>query len=378
MARLARTVKSNKPPMARRAFDEKFAAAFRLSPAAIIITSLADGRCLEVNDAFTRITGYTREEAIGRTALELGVWENPADRNKLIEAIRQAGRIHDWEFAFRHKTGRRGIGLVSAEVIDLAGEPYLIMMVQDITQHKPAADTPHTYANNLQARNEELAVFAHTVAHDLKSPLGNIIGFIEWLQLRPEMPADERQNYIDVIARNATKMDNILDELLLLACMRQGDVESMPLDMARIITEAQQRLRFMIAETRARICAPPAWPIAIGYTPWVEEVWLNYLSNAIKYGGQPPLVALGARVQPDGRVRFWVSDNGRGLTADDQMQLFNQFTRLTEISIEGYGLGLSIVRRIVERLGGEVGVESDGLPGHGSVFYFTLPDAASA
>ncbi len=371
MARLVRAVKSNKPPMARRAFDEKFAAAFRLSPAAII-TSLADGRCLEVNEAFTRLTGYTREEAIGRTALELGVWENPADRNKLIEAIRQAGRIHDWEFAFRHKTGRRGTGLVSAEVIDLAGEPCLIMMAQDITQHKPAADTPQTYANDLQARNEELTAFAHSVAHDLKSPLGNIIGFIEWLQLRPEMPADERQNYIDVIARNATKMDNILDELLLLARMRQGDVESMPLDMARIITEAQQRLRFMIAETRARICAPPAWPIAIGYAPWVEEVWVNYLSNAIKYGGQPPVIELGCDLAPNNVIRFWVCDNGSGIAPEAHQHLFTPFSQLSEARATGHGLGLSFVKYIVEKMGGTVDARSSQ---SGSTFSFTLPAA---
>jgi signal transduction histidine kinase len=97
------------------------------------------------------------------------------------------------------------------------------------------------------------------------------------------------------------------------------------------------------------------------------------MSNAIKYGGQPPRVELGADVASDGMIRFWVRDNGDGLTKAEQSRLFVPFTRLSQASVEGHGLGLSIVQRIVEKLGGAVGVESEGAPGRGSVFYFTLP-----
>ena len=118
---------------------------------------------------------------------------------------------------------------------------------------------------------------------------------------------------------------------------------------------------------------PDHWPIALGYSPWIEEVWVNYISNAIKYGGRPPRVELGATVQADGMVRFWVRDDGSGLTPAEQAQLFVPFTRLNKTPAKGNGLGLSIVRRIVEKLGGQVGVESEGLPGRGCVFSFTLP-----
>jgi signal transduction histidine kinase len=105
----------------------------------------------------------------------------------------------------------------------------------------------------------------------------------------------------------------------------------------------------------------------------VEEVWANYISNAIKYGGKPPRIELGAGPQPNGTVRFWVRDNGHGLSIEDQRRLFGEFSRLSEGQVEGHGLGLSIVRRIVTKLGGEVGVESQ--IGQGSMFYFTLPAA---
>jgi len=118
-----------------------------------------------------------------------------------------------------------------------------------------------------------------------------------------------------------------------------------------------------------------AWPEAMGHAPWMEEVWVNYLSNGCKYGGRPPRLELGGENLFDGQVRFWVRDNGNGVALDDLMRLFTPFTRLDQVRTRGHGLGLSIVRRIVEKLGGQVGVSSEGVPGHGSVFSFTLPAA---
>ena len=122
----------------------------------------------------------------------------------------------------------------------------------------------------------------------------------------------------------------------------------------------------------------------LGHPAWVEEVWVNYISNACKYGGidgQPPRIELGA--DPIGSentagitvFRFWVRDYGPGIAPEDQARLFTPFTRLDQVRVRGYGLGLSIVRRIVEKLGGEVGVQSDGVPGAGCEFSFTLPAA---
>jgi two-component system sensor histidine kinase/response regulator len=133
----------------------------------------------------------------------------------------------------------------------------------------------------------------------------------------------------------------------------------------------------MVEEYQAKLVMPNSWPAALGYGPWVEEIWVNYISNAIKYGGQPPRVELGATRQIDGMIRFWVRDNGPGLTLDQQNKLFTPFTQLGQVQTEGYGLGLSIVQRIVGKLGGQVGVESAAVPGRGSVFSFTLPAVKS-
>lgn len=226
----------------------------------------------------------------------------------------------------------------------------------------------------LQARNEDLDAFAHTVAHDLKNPLAAIVTTTESLA-SPRLSAQTRQEFQLGIKEAAFKMGNIIDDLLLFAEVRKSDVPMEPLDMGTIINNAKDRLSSTIREKKAEIIMPVEWPIALGYCHWVEEVWVNYLSNALKYGGEKPLIEFGAKLQSDGEIRFWVRDNGPGLTVEEQSRLFTPFTRLNQLRATGHGLGLSIVRRIVEKLGGQVGVESE--VGKGSVFYFTLLKAST-
>ena len=228
----------------------------------------------------------------------------------------------------------------------------------------------------LQARNEDLNAFAHTVAHDLKTPLGVITGYAAVLVEDPstELGLDEEvQRCLQAIERSGRKMSNIIGELLLLAEIPRTEVQAVPLDMALVVDEAWQRLAHMVEESQAEIIRPDTWPVVLGHGPWVEEVWVNYLSNGIKYGGQPPRLKLGATVQEDGMVCFWVRDNGPGISSEDQPRLFAPYTQLDLVRATGHGLGLSIVRRIVEKLGGQVGVESE--VGQGSKFTFTLPGA---
>jgi len=190
-------------------------------------------------------------------------------------------------------------------------------------EKRQADEALRQYATELKARNEELDAFTHTVAHDLKNPLNNVINSAELLTQGDATLLDEtRQECLQTIVRSALKMGNIIDELLLLAGVRRTEVVTEPLDMAGIVAEARLRLVHLIGDTQADIILQDAsaWPVARGYGPWVEEVWVNYLSNALKYGGQPPRVELGADPLSipltsggeEGRdmVRFWVRDNG--------------------------------------------------------------------
>ena len=225
---------------------------------------------------------------------------------------------------------------------------------------------------DLQNRNAELDAFAHTVAHDLKNALNTVMGHAELLaEDLLTTPVEALIPSVRSISRMGRKMNNIIEELMLLAGVRKQLITLAPLDMAKIVTEACERLEYMLHDTHAEVSVPSHWPIALGYGPWVEEVWVNYISNAVKYGGQPPHIELGTTLEANGLVRFWVRDNGAGLSVEEQSRLFAQFERLENARATGHGLGLSIVKRIVEKLNGQVGVSSQ--PGHGSEFSFTLP-----
>lgn len=217
---------------------------------------------------------------------------------------------------------------------------------------------------------EELDAFARTTAHDLKNPLYQAIVSSEVLREQCEnLSPDERHYYLTVITNAMRKMQTIIDSLLLLARVRDEEVKPVPLDMASIVAEAIARLSLIAKEHQAEIIYPNEWPAALGYAPWVEEIWANYISNAIQYGGSPPRVELGFDKPEGDTIRFWVRDNGPGISPEDQAKLFKPFARLDKS--RGHGLGLSIALRIAERLGGTAGVQSE--LGGGSQFYFTLP-----
>lgn len=245
----------------------------------------------------------------------------------------------------------------------------------------------------LEKRNAELDSFSRMVAHDLKNPAGVILRIAEILEsqcVKGTVVTKEQIVWLTKIALLSQKLLKITDALLLLAGVsRSTGVEIQRLNMSSLINQVlNQRLAEVLKQCSGEVVMPKRFPLAQGYAPWVEEIWFNYLSNGLKYGGQPPRLEVGADeippsspVEKEGRsggesgseggfIRFWVRDNGQGLTPEMQAKLFIPFTRLHS-GFEGQGLGLSIVRQIAEKLEGSAGVESN--EGLGSLFYFTLP-----
>jgi two-component system, sensor histidine kinase and response regulator len=249
--------------------------------------------------------------------------------------------------------------------------------IRDITARQQTEAALSQSLTDLRERNAELDAFAHTVAHDLRNPVHLTLGYAELMaKYYSTMSDEECQQSLDIIVLTGQKMGKIIDELLLLAELHKSEVEARPLDMVSIVAESVGRLTDDIKGTQAEIVWPgaPEWPAALGYGPWVEQVWVNCLSNALKYGGTPfiaPRIELGAALEPDGMGCYWVRDHGPGITPETQSRLFAPFTHLNQVRPRGHGLGLSIVRRIVEKLGGQVGLKSQ--VGEGSTFYFTLP-----
>jgi PAS domain S-box-containing protein len=263
---------------------------------------------------------------------------------------------------------------------DLDGGGRVILLL-DVTEREAALHARRTAEAALRAANDELTTrnrdldaFAQTVAHDLKSPAGTLRSYVHLLREDGDLPDDMRRASLDAIDAVSAKLARIVDEMLLLASARGQAVTPRPVRMQSVVDEALARLGPMILEHHARIETADAWPDALGHAPWIEEVWVNYVSNAIKYGGRPPHVRLGAGTGPDGQPRFWVQDNGPGIDPADRGRLFVPFTRLRGSGADGHGLGLAIVRQIVDRLGGTCGVEE--AEGGGARFYFVLPRMA--
>ncbi len=227
----------------------------------------------------------------------------------------------------------------------------------------------------LVSRNEELDAYAHTVAHDLKNPLTTIIAAGDVINEVTNLTPKELREFTRQIKTTAFEMNAIVDSLLLLAEIRRAEALMEPINMAVVVHHVRGRMSYVLREYHGRLICPKSWPTALGYAPWIEEIWANYIGNALKYAGPSPRVELGATLQQDGMVRFWVRDHGPGISPDIQGNLFTPFTQRHQARGGGHGLGLSIVLRIVQKLGGQVGAEN--APGGGSLFYFTLPVASA-
>ena len=326
----------------------------------------ADYVLTDANPAYEAHTGIRSRDAVGRRASEL-YGAKGAPYLDVFGRVAMTGEPARMEAYFEPLKRHFRILVVSPA----RGEFATIFEDISAAKEMEAALTESNEA--LVARNEELDAYAHTVAHDLKNPVAAILGFAEHLEEGlGTLPECERRESLEAITRSARKMQAIIDALLLIGETRRSDVTIRTLDLGVIAAECLEGLAHQVKHLGAEVRLPETWPSAIGYAPWVEQVFTNYVSNALKYGGRPPRVELGAAVVDERHARFWVRDNGPGLKAEELERTFAPFTRLSSEDVAGHGLGLSIVRRLVERMGGEVSVESEGAPGAGCTFSFTL------
>jgi signal transduction histidine kinase len=229
--------------------------------------------------------------------------------------------------------------------------------------------------DELRLRIEELDAYGHTIAHDLKAPLSSIILASDLLALKfgSQMPP-EGHKFTGLISDSAKQMHRMIDQLLWLARARQVN-STAPVVIRPVVDAALKRFSPVIENRKIAVCVPAELPEAIGHEQWIEEIFANLISNAIKYMGEansnPHIQIVGKR---QGELaRYEVRDTGVGIKQEDQARLFEMFTRLHTVKADGLGLGLSIVRRMITQLKGQIGVES--VYGEGSTFWFTLPAA---
>jgi len=319
----------------------------------------ADFTYLEVNEAFERLTGL--KDVVGKRASEVipGIRETDPE---LLEIYGRVARTGEPE---QFKTYVRSLDMWFAISVYSPRSEHFVAVFDVITERKQAEEV-------LQRRNEEILRFTHTVSHDLKSPLITIRTFLGYLE-NDLKQADTARVDTDLghIRRAAEKMTHLLDDLLSLS--RIGRKVNPPEDMTlqAIVREALEMVAGQIAERQVQIQVSDAPVVLHGDRMRLSEVFQNLIDNAIKFMGEQaePRVEIGMDASGPEIVLF-VRDNGLGIDPRHQSKLFGIFEKLHP-GTEGTGMGLAMVKRIIEVHGGRIWVESAG-PGQGSTFRFTL------
>ncbi len=359
------------------ASEEKFRKAFDATPTAMGIQRVDNGHFLVVNDAFVNLTGYGREEMLGRNALDLNLWLDADERMVAVTTLRQQGVLQNYEFSFRRKSGEAGVGILAAEKIFIGDLACYLVSVQDITQRKQAELLLETYNRELERSNNELQNFAYVASHDLQEPLRKIQTFGSRLQTRyADVLDDSAQDYLARMIHAAARMQALIQDLLAYSRVTTRAEPFSQVDLNEVMAGVLSDLELQIQQSGGQL--------QVSHLPAIEadlmqmrQLMQNLLSNALKYHqpDQPPLVRIWAEtINKDGRAycQLCVADQGIGFEDKYAGQIFGIFQRLHgRDQYEGSGVGLAICKKIVERHGGMITAHSQ--VGQGATFVVTLP-----
>lgn len=350
--------------------EEKFSKAFHLSPYAVLLTRLSDGKIYEVNEGFLKLTQYSRAEVIGKTSGELNLWHNTTDREKIVSILKEHGKLNESEYIFQNKSGELLFGLVSAELLHIDNEISILTTVYDLTPRKKLE-------NQLVEMNATKDKFFSIIAHDLKSPFNSIIGFSSLLKEEPlNLEKHEIVQFASAIHKTATGTLHLLENLLDWSLMQQGRIffEPKETDLSNIAHEiVEQKLNQAIAKRIEIINLIPKNLIVTVDENMFKAVFRNLVENAIKFtlpGGKVEI-----KTQITGNYTMVsITDNGVGIKAANIEKLFKietGFSTPGTRSEKGTGLGLILCREFVEKHNGQIWAEST--EGKGSTFHFTIP-----
>jgi PAS domain S-box-containing protein len=356
---------------------ERFLAIFQASPTPVAITTLAEGRYLDVNESYLRMMGCPREELIGRTVTELRVWEKPEERNRLLCLLEAHGAVENFEARFRDRAGQIHDVLASVKVVQLGDQPCLIFISYDITERKSLE------AQLRQAQKmESIGTLAGGVAHDFNNLLTLIHGHTSLLLEHRDWPEDCHDSLRQLL-KAAEQAANLTRQLLTFS--RKQPMQRRRLELNEVVGNLTKMLRRIIGEDvslELRFCSQKLPVLAdVGM---IEQLLLNLAVNARDAMPDGGLLVIGTEqvmVEParkpaaaDGSTthfaRLCVRDTGCGIAPEHLPRIFDPFFTTKEVG-KGTGLGLATVHGIVQQHQGWVEVESQ--PGQGTVFCIYLP-----
>jgi PAS domain S-box-containing protein len=374
---------------ALRESEERFAKAFQASPDALIITRIADGLILEVNDSFVSLAGYERDEMIGKKTVGLGLFLDPTDRARMLAVLREKGFVRDFELAMKRKSGEARWILFSAQPLDLRGEHCWLTIGRDITDEKQVEQERERLLLQEKAAREEAEAasrmkdeFLATISHELRTPLTSILG---WATMLTTGLLSESQTHhaLEVIEQSAKSQARLVDDILDTSRIITGrlKLDAHPVDIEQVLQAAVDVVR-PAADAKGialRTVIDDHGNLVFGDTNRLQQVIWNLLFNSVKFteeGG-----SIEARLSRSGNhVEISVTDTGIGIEPEFLPHVFDRFRQADSTPTRRYGgmgLGLAIVRHVVEMHGGSVDAFSEG-KGLGSTFKVRFPVASTA
>lgn len=368
---------------ALRKSEEKFAKVFHAAPVLIALTTLWEGRCIDVNRDFLEACGLRQHDVVGGTALERCLWKDAEERAAVVRQLVEHNPVRDREVQLSSSRGDLLVGLLSAEVVEIDSQQCLLILVKDITERKKLEEKIQTLnleleqkvrarTAHLEASIEELERFSYAVSHDLRAPLNRLEGFCTALEEDYAGKLDDEGTfYVSSIAKMSRDVKTIVDALLRLSHVAKADLTVQSVDLSEVALSVVRELQkdecgraidFRI-EPRVRGAGDPTL---------LRQALVNLIGNACKFTGKTahPVVEFGATAVGEDLV-YYVRDNGAGFDMRYVGRLFKPFHRLhDDREFPGEGIGLATVQRIVSCHGGRLWAEAR--PGAGATFFFTL------
>jgi len=364
---------------ALRQTEERFRAVLDNS-ANVIYAKDCEGRYLLINEHYARLTGRPQQEWIGKTDAEMFPAESAETFRRNDLEVLSTGKAIEVEETASHADGLHTYLSVKFPLRKSDGTIYAVAGIStDISERKRAEEKlEQAVAERTVSLREAMAQmeeFSYTVSHDLRAPLRGMQVYTEALlqDFAPALPAEAR-HYLNRIAANATRLDKMILDVLTFSRIARAELKLEKVNVDRLVRQIIEHYPGMQPPS-AELKVEPLEDV-LGHEPSLAQALSNLLNNAVKF--IPPNVKPKVHVwseRNNGHVRLWVQDNGIGINPEYQHRLFGMFERVhPDLNYEGTGVGLAIVRKAVERMGGKVGIESDGRCG--SKFWVELGAAS--
>jgi PAS domain S-box-containing protein len=386
-----------------------FSTIFRSSPIPISITEITAEKWIEINDAFLKITGYTREEVIDHNYQEINLLKRIEERDKMQKMLMEHGRVINYEVEINKKDGSTAIMLISVELVELKGKPYLLIMGNDITEGKQAELQLKEKTEKIAVQNEEYqqlnkallqinneleeakeraeksdhlkTAFLQNMSHEIRTPMNAIMGFSELL-VQNYNNKYKLEKFSEIINQSCNDLLYIINEILDIARIESGqlpiNIEECKLstlfsEISSFFREVQKRQKKHHIVFNVQMHGETEGYSIHTDKVKVKQILINLIGNAFKFTDNGEIQA-GCKLDDNQQLLFYVSDTGIGIPHDKQDLIFERFTQLESTPHHFYGgtgLGLSIVKGLVDLLGGKIWLESE--LSKGSTFYFSIP-----